>query len=235
MAKDLNTEEWSIMSAEIMDKQKDFLPAAGHDLFLPLYDPLVRWLGFEQTRQDLIEQAKVETNHYVLDVGCGTGTLAVQLKRQYPALDIVGIDPDPKALRRAQAKARRGAVSVKFDRGFADELPYEDGVFDRVFSSFMFHHLDEQDREKTMHEVLRVLKPGGSFHLLDFVSGNQASHGFLHRFLHSHAELKHNSDAGLLQSMSRAGFTESKKIRGRKMLLGLMKTGEYEARKSATC
>ena len=219
------------MSAEVMDKQKDFLPAAGHDLFLPLYDPLVRWMGFDRTRQDLIEQANVAPSHHVLDIGCGTGTLALQLKRQCPTAQVVGIDPDPKALSRARAKAQRAAVSVEFEQGFADHLPCESGAFDRVFSSFMFHHLEERDREKTLKEVLRVLKPGGSFHLLDFISGDHDSQGFLQRLANSHAEVKHNTDARILRLMADAGFIYAKKVRGGKMLFGLLQTGEYEGGK----
>jgi ubiquinone/menaquinone biosynthesis C-methylase UbiE len=81
------------------------------------------------------------------------------LKKQYPTVQVAGLDPDPKALRRAKTKATRGAVSLQLDQGFADELPYEDGSFDRVLSSFMFHHLEEQDREKMLSEALRVLNP----------------------------------------------------------------------------
>ena len=66
------------------DERRDYLPAAGHDLFLPLYDPFVRWMGFDRSRQELISQANVKPDHHILDIGCGTGTFVVLLKRQYP-------------------------------------------------------------------------------------------------------------------------------------------------------
>ena len=207
---------------------RDFLPAAGHDFFLPLYDPLVRFLGFDRSRQQLISQANVKPEHQILDIGCGTGSFVVLLKRQFPGAEVIGLDPDPKALRRAQDKVARAAVSVKLDRGFSDELAYKNASFDRVFSSFMFHHLNQQEREKTLKEVLRVLKPGGSFHLLDFTA-NHGGHGFLHRFFHSHAELKDNTDDGILKQMTRAGFRDSVKLKEDKMMFGLMQTGYYEA------
>lgn len=208
--------------------QRDFLPAAGHDLFLPLYDPLVRFMGFDRSRQELISQANVKPDHQILDIGCGTGTFVVLLKRQFPAAEVIGLDPDPKALRRAQNKVARAAVSVQLDRGFSDELPYENGSFDRVFSSFMFHHLDEQEREKTLKEVSRVLRPRGSFHLLDFTA-NHGDHGFLDRLFHSHARLRDNTDDGILQQITRAGFTSAAKLKEDKMLFGLMQTGYYKA------
>jgi ubiquinone/menaquinone biosynthesis C-methylase UbiE len=208
--------------------QREFLPAAGRDVFLPLYDPLVRLMGFGRAGQQLISQTNIEPDHVVLDVGCGTGTLVVMLKRQYPSVQVVGLDPDSKALQRARDKARRAAVSVQLDEGFADELPYREGSFDRVFSSFMFHHLEEQEREKTSREVLRVLKPGGSFHLLDFVT-DPASHGFFERLMGGHALMNSNSNERIIQLITRAGFTNVIKVNEGSMLFGLMRTSYFRA------
>src|SRR5262249_10215837 len=130
--------------------QREFLPAAGRDFFLPLYDPLVSLMGFDRARQELVSLANVEPGQHILDIGCGTGTLAVMLKRRYSGVHVVGLDPDPKALRRARIKARRATVSVQFDEGFADALLYKDASFDRVFSSFMFHHLAEHERARML-------------------------------------------------------------------------------------
>lgn len=209
-------------------QRRDFLPAAGHDFFLPLYDPIVRLMGFERSRHELISQADVNPDHQVLDLGCGTGTFVVLLKRQYPTAQVIGLDPDEKALQRAENKVRRAGLSVQLDRGFGDELPYETDSFDRVFSSFMFHHLDEQTKKKTLEEVRRVLKPSGSFHLLDFTADG-GSHGFLARLFHSHALMKDNTDERLLQLMNGAGFTNAAKVRGESMFFGLSQTAYYRA------
>ena len=218
------------MSSEIMDHhRRNFLPAAGHDLFLPLYDPLVSLLGGDRARVDLINQAKIEPNHHVLDIGCGTGTLVMLLKQRCPGVSVAGLDPDPKALRRAKTKASRAAVSVQFDEGFADQLPYNNGSFDRVFSSFMFHHLEEQDREGTLSEVMRVLKPGGSFHLLDFAGHDNGSRGHFSGLIHSSNRLKDNSEGRILQLMKHAGFIKANKIKDGSMLFGLLRTAYYEA------
>jgi ubiquinone/menaquinone biosynthesis C-methylase UbiE len=211
------------------NRHKHFLPAAGHDLFLPLYDPFVSLLGFDRARQDLIEQAMIKETHTVLDLGCGTGTLVRMLKRQFGNARVVGLDPDPKALRRAKNKAARAAIAVQLDQGFADELPYADKSFDRVLSSFMFHHLEGQDRERALKEVSRVLKPGGSFHLLDFAAADHASHGHLGRFINSHAEVKDNTQERILQLLAQAGFSKAAKIKDGRMLFGLLRTGYYQA------
>jgi ubiquinone/menaquinone biosynthesis C-methylase UbiE len=187
-------------------------------------------MGADRARRELIEQADIQPNQRVLDVGCGTGTLVVLLKREFATAQIVGLDPDPKALRRAQTKVRRAGVSVQLDQGFADELPYEKGTFDRVLSSLMFHHLEEQDREKMLREVLRVLKPGGSFHLLDFAGGEDGARGFWGRLVNSHALLKDNSQRRILQQMRRAGFVNAEKVKDGRMFFGLLPTAYYEAR-----
>ena len=214
---------------QLTEPQREFLPAAGRDVFLPLYDPIVSLMGGKRARQELVQQASIEPDQRVLDLGCGTGTLVVLLKRKYATAQIVGLDPDPKALRRAKAKVKRAAVAVQLDRGFSDELPYEKGSFDRVLSSFMFHHLDDQERERTLREVLRVLKPGGSFHLLDFTGGEDAMHGRWGRLVDSHARLKDNSQRRILEVMSRAGFAKAEKVKDGSMLFGLMRTAYFKA------
>jgi len=208
--------------------QREFLPAAGRDVFLPLYDPIVSLMGFDSARRELISRADIEPGLHVLDIGCGTGTLLVKLKRQYGAAQVVGLDPDPKALRRAHIKAARAAVSVQFDQGFANELPYKRESFDRVFSSFMFHHLDKPEREKMLKEVLRVLKPGGSFHFVDFIV-DDASHRFVDRLFRSHAQMKDNSDERIRDLLGHTGFKNPVKVREGNMLFGLLRTAFYQA------
>jgi ubiquinone/menaquinone biosynthesis C-methylase UbiE len=208
--------------------QREFLPAAGRDLFLPLYDPIVSLMGFDRGRQELISGANLSGGQRVLDIGCGTGALVVMLKRQYPSVDVVGLDPDPKALRRARVKATRARFSVQLDQAFADELPYKDNSFDRVLSSFMFHHLKEDERQKMLREVLRVLKPGGSFHLVDFVM-DHGPHGFFNRLFHSHASMKDNSDERILDLMNRAGLRNAAKVNEGSMLFGWLQTAYYQA------
>jgi ubiquinone/menaquinone biosynthesis C-methylase UbiE len=109
----------------------------------------------------------------------------IAVRQQLCHVDVVGLDPDPKALARAKRKLERSAIPIRFDQGFADELPYPEASFDRVFSTFMFHHLPANKREKTLSEVRRVLAPGGSFHLLDFTPPEANSRGLLARYFQS--------------------------------------------------
>ena len=82
-----------------------YLPAAGRDLFLPLYDPMVKLLGADRARKKLFDQAAVQPQHRILDIGCGTGTFAVAVKGWLPDAEVVGLDPDPRALARGRRKA----------------------------------------------------------------------------------------------------------------------------------
>ena len=200
--------------------ERSFLPAAGRDVLLPLYDPFTKLFGFDGARRALLEQAALEPHFRVLDVGCGTGTLAISIKRLYPAVEVVGLDPDARALARARRKAKRAGVSVQFDRGFSDALGYPDRAFDRVFSSMMFHHLDECDKEPTLREIRRVLKPGGRLELLDFDGPDAHAGGLLGRLIHSHARLRGNAVTRVLDLMVWAGFAVPKKLSGQATLFG---------------
>jgi ubiquinone/menaquinone biosynthesis C-methylase UbiE len=141
-----------------------YLPASGHHWLLFLYDPFMRLVGADAFLRRLVERAGLSTGQRVLDVGCGTGTLAVLVKSLHPAVDVTGLDPDPRARR----KAMRAGVEVRPDEGFADTLPYAPASFDHVFSSFMLHHLPSAEKVAALREVRRVLRPGGTLELLDF-------------------------------------------------------------------
>ncbi|MGH9530860.1 MAG: class I SAM-dependent methyltransferase [Terriglobales bacterium] len=209
--------------------QRTYLPAAGLDVFLPLYDGVTRLMGLDKARAALLETAGLQPGQRVLDIGCGTGSLAVALKRRYSQIEVFGLDPDPKALARANRKAQQAGVSVEFHQGCADALSYPTGFFDRVFSSFMFHHLEHDQKEGALREVRRVLKPGGRLHLLDFSSTQEGgSHSFL-RLLHSHGRLKDNTTNRILALLASAGLGNPRVVGTRRVLLGLSQAVFYEA------
>src|SRR5688572_7103912 len=100
--------------------QRTFIPAAGRDWLLPFYDPFVKLLGGGSAHRQLVDQAQLQAGQRILEIGCGTGNLTILVKILYPAVEVIGLDPDPKALARAQRKAERQGVSIQLDRGFSD-------------------------------------------------------------------------------------------------------------------
>jgi ubiquinone/menaquinone biosynthesis C-methylase UbiE len=209
------------------ESTRTYLPAAGHDWLLPFYDPITKLIGGEAVRRALLGQAELRPGQHVFEVGCGTGALTTMIKRLHPDVEVVGLDPDPKALARARRKAAAAGVSIRFDQGFGGELPYPEASFDRVLSAFMFHHLPADEKGKTLREVRRVLRPGGEFHMLDFEGSEDGGHGFLAHFLHGRAGLRDNSESRVLSLMKQAGFADAKKVGRRAMLFA--RTAYYRA------
>src|SRR5690606_32071520 len=82
-----------------------FVPAMGLDWLTPLYDPCIRLLLREdEVKQQLVDQARIQPGMTVVDLGCGTGTLALMVKRSHPTARVIGIDVDPKILDIARGK-----------------------------------------------------------------------------------------------------------------------------------
>ncbi|KWX21733.1 SAM-dependent methyltransferase [Mycolicibacterium wolinskyi] len=144
----------------------DYLPAAGHDLLLPAYDLLTRVLGMGRVYATLVDDADLQPGQRVIEIGCGTGNLTTRAKRSSPGSEFAATDPDPRALRRARRKAK-GLTGIRFERAYAQQLPFGDGEFDRALSSMMLHHLDDATKAAAAAELLRVLKPGGLLHIVD--------------------------------------------------------------------
>lgn len=134
-----------------------------------LYDSAIGLTMREsQFRKMLITAAKIKDGQKILDVGCGTGTLLIQIKKMFPNVQVYGIDGDKEILEIAKAKAEKAKVEINFVHGDAEDLPFEDGMFDTVVSSLVFHHLKEKQKFSATREVYRVLKDRGVFHLQDW-------------------------------------------------------------------
>lgn len=199
---------------------RHFLPAAGADWLLPLYDPFTRLLGFGAVHAALIAQADAAAGMRVLDVGCGTGTLAVRLRAERRDVDVTALDPDPKALAIARRKAERVGVAVPFEEGYGDALPFPEASFDRVLSSMMFHHLDRATKLGMLRDVRRVLRPGGSFHLADFAREHDHARGLVARLFHRSHQLADSDDATVEALFAEAGFSEIACVGAHRTLLG---------------
>jgi ubiquinone/menaquinone biosynthesis C-methylase UbiE len=166
-----------------------------------LYDLQV-WLamlGRERAfREKVLRLARLQPGEAVLDVGCGTGTLAIAAKRQVgPSGTVYGIDASPEMLARAQKKARKAGVEVVLKNALAQALPFPDAQFDAVLTTVMLHHLPRKARAQCAAEMRRVLKPGGRVLAVEFGFAAREQKGLLAHF-HRHGHVKLSDIIGLL-------------------------------------
>jgi ubiquinone/menaquinone biosynthesis C-methylase UbiE len=189
-----------------------YVPALGRDRLTALYDPVLRLTTRERSfKHRLLEQASLRDGLEVLDLGCGTGTLAVWAKRSVPGARVAGLDGHPKVLARARAKASRERLEIDFHQGLSYELPYSDQSFDRVLSSLFFHHLRDADKARTLDEAHRILRPGGQLHLADWgppPDRLMAALSLSVKTLDGHAPTRANFAGELPAMIEGAGFAE---------------------------
>ncbi len=124
---------------------------------------------FRKLRQRTINLAQLQPGEEVLDVGCGTGTLALEAARWVGREGrVTGIDPGDQQIAHARAKAARRHVDIDFQVGVIEQLPFHDHIFDVVLSTLMMHHLPAPLKRQGLAEIARVLKPGGRLIIADF-------------------------------------------------------------------
>jgi ubiquinone/menaquinone biosynthesis C-methylase UbiE len=163
------------------------------------YDLLVGivTLGRERTyRCRIAEMARLQPGEAVLDVGCGTGSLALVAKESVGTTGrVCGIDPGLRQIARARHKAARRGLSLDFQVGVIEQLPYPDQSFDVVLSTLMMHHLPEELKRQGLLDIARVLRPGGRLLIVD-ISGHMGS--------------SHNGTQDLPALLQAAGFSQLK-------------------------
>lgn len=159
-----------MITIQIMEKKvAHYVPALSFDWLTPMYDLAIRLTMPEATiKRQVVEQSRIRNGHRVLDLGCGTATLTLLIKSIHPEAKVWGLDGDPRILKIARKKVEKAGIEITLNEGMSYELPYPDESFDRVLSSLFFHHLTSEDKERTLHEVRRVLRAGGELHVADF-------------------------------------------------------------------
>jgi ubiquinone/menaquinone biosynthesis C-methylase UbiE len=145
------------------------VPALRFDALTSLYDPVVAITSREGAfKRRLLEHARIKNGESVLDLACGTGTLAIEVKKSHPKAKVCGLDGDRAILARAKEKAGDAGVKIDWQRGLSNELPYDARSFDVVLSTLFFHHLTDEAKADTGEEIRRVLRPGGRVLIADW-------------------------------------------------------------------
>ncbi|WP_194954598.1 class I SAM-dependent methyltransferase [Sphingopyxis solisilvae] len=158
------------------DTDRDFVPALGKSGSLDRYDAAIALMTREKRwRSDLLKLVAPQPGDRIVDIGCGTGTLAIALKEGEPESEILAVDPDPAVLEIAQTKARTAGADIHWFEAMGDEL---DGIAalqgcDKIVSSLVFHQCPMEIKQAIAAQMHRLLRPGGQLFIADY--GEQRS------------------------------------------------------------
>jgi ubiquinone/menaquinone biosynthesis C-methylase UbiE len=199
------------MTHSVADAEKSRFQSAGDQsprtsgivLHSPVLYDITVWLAFlgkEQLfREKVLNLGRVASGESVLDVGCGTGTLAIAAKKRVGVGGSVhGIDASSEMLASAEKKARKAGIEVFFKSGLAEALPFPDAQFNVVLSTVMLHHLPQKARRQCVTEIRRVLKPDGRVLVVDFEGFSDQKRSLLSHFHRPHGHVRAQDIVALL-------------------------------------
>ena len=183
-----------------------FTPAAGRFAPSSVYDLGVATLTREAVwRPKLVEILAIEPGERVLDVGCGTGSLAILLKKRWPGVEIVGLDPDPAALSIAKSKADAADLDIEWRQGFASDAANA-GAFDKVVSSLVFHQVPVPGKREGIEAMFAAAKTGGTVCIADYAQQSRRLMRLAFRFIQlidGKADTQPNADGFLETELSK--------------------------------
>ena len=211
----LRKEAWeraSMRTPEETAGEPRYVPALGYHFLTPLYDTVIALMTRETTwRTALVKQIAPDQHDVVVDVGCGTGTLAVMLKRASPYTTVYGIDPDPDVLGRAEIKARDNGMLVHFMKGYGTDVAERAASLrvTKIVSSLVLHQVPLAGKREILGNMLAALKPGGEVHIADYGLQRTAMMRLLFRqvqHVDGHEITQPNADGIVPVLMEEVGF-----------------------------
>jgi demethylmenaquinone methyltransferase/2-methoxy-6-polyprenyl-1,4-benzoquinol methylase/phosphoethanolamine N-methyltransferase len=191
----------------------------------PYYDFMVEITSLghaSMLRQMTVDNALIKPGDSVLDVGCGTGEVALLAKTRTKAEKVYGIDPSPEMIAVARSKAVRKKQDVDFRVGVIETLPFADASMDVVTSSLMMHHLPEDLKVRGLLEVYRVLKPGGCLLIADFMQPSQSILGHLMMVFTRHQGVQNGLEE-VQKLIKDAGFSQVDQLKGNVLVIGFVR------------
>jgi ubiquinone/menaquinone biosynthesis C-methylase UbiE len=146
----------------------EFTPALGRFAPVRFYDRVVAVTRERLWRALVAGYVAPRPDEVIVDVGCGTGSLALVLGRMQPRARVVGVDPDREMLAVARRKAEAAGVAVRWQVGMGDALPESLGAVDTVVSSLVLHQCPVAVKRAVLGSMFAVLRPGGRLVIADY-------------------------------------------------------------------
>lgn len=152
-----------------MKKDKQFIPALGYHWLTKFYDLAIKLTMPEKKfRNRLINYLDPQKDEHILEFGFGTGQNLLLAYKNNRNSYFTGLDIDPKVKYITENKFKRKGIEIKLDLYGGHIFPYSDNSFDKIFSSLVFHQLDEKAKLSALCEIERVLKPNGELIIGDW-------------------------------------------------------------------
>ncbi|MFI9815649.1 class I SAM-dependent methyltransferase [Saccharothrix variisporea] len=186
-----------------------FTPALGRFAPTRYYDRVIALTRERLWRALTALHVAPRPDDLVVDIGCGTGTLARLLHRLEPRARVVGLDPDPEVL----ALARRKAPDVEWREGLGDRVAdlLGEGVVDTVVSSLVLHQCPLPVKRSVLAAASRALRPGGKLVVTDYGEQRTALMRLAFRVVQladGKEDTQPNADGALPGLIAEAGFTD---------------------------
>lgn len=190
-----------------------FTPAAGRASLTRFYDPLIALTRERVWRGLTAMHVAPRPDDVIVDVGCGTGSLAVLLSRAEPGARVIGVDPDPAVLAVARRKALAAGVSPDWRVGMGDALEAILGGerVDTAVSSLVLHQCPMAVKRGVLASMHAVLRPGGKVVIADFGEQRTALMRLAFRVVQwadGKEDTQPNAEGVVPELMREAGFVE---------------------------
>jgi ubiquinone/menaquinone biosynthesis C-methylase UbiE len=188
-----------------------YTPPLGFAKLTPFYDAVVRLLTREKAwRSCLAKCIDAQPNERIVDVGAGTGSLAIAVTARSPNCEYLGIDPDAQAIGRARRKAALAGSPATFRIGFLAKRESGDALADKIVSSLVFHQVPLAEKLRILETMFDWLKPGGKLFIADYGEQKSAAMRLAFRatvqMLDGRADTQPNADGILPKLIGQAGF-----------------------------
>lgn len=199
-----------------MGQKREFIPALRFPGLTRFYDTVVRLTTREGVfRRALVDAAAIQPGEVALELGCGSASNAILMKRLVPGARVAGVDADEAILSIARQKVAAAGIEVELHQALAAKLPFADGTVDKIVSSLFFHHLSTREKILVLHECRRVLCRGGGLFVADWGRAQSlaAKMGFsVVRLLDGLEVTRDNAEGRLAELIEEAGFAQVKTV-----------------------